>query len=210
MRDTSGPSDRGRHACDLCDSADPTAERLTRMELDGREVHLGNGEIRVLGPDGLWYTAPTLVTHYVDAHQYLPPAAFVDGVLARAPTIYVFGGEQLRRLSAPSLEDQLDVCLRVLRALPTQHHDAVASLADEIRSVAAGTPGEQSFRSAWRTPLHKLWTVEEPIRSACFSLAATFPLRVEQCDEDRRSARVSCLRSLLESAADLGVDVSSF
>lgn len=42
----------------------------------------GNGQIRVLSPKGVWYAAPTLVYHYVSAHQYSPPTDFVESVLS--------------------------------------------------------------------------------------------------------------------------------
>jgi hypothetical protein len=41
---------------------------------------LGNGEIRVLG-DGVAYAAPSLIYHYVTAHAYLPPPAFIAAVM---------------------------------------------------------------------------------------------------------------------------------
>jgi hypothetical protein len=34
----------------------------------------------VLSPKGIWYAAPTLLHHYVSAHEYRPPADFVDAV----------------------------------------------------------------------------------------------------------------------------------
>ena len=57
---------RGVHMCNLATCTD-------------RET--GNGQIRVLGNDGIWYSAPTLVHHYVTHHFYLPPDAFVSAVL---------------------------------------------------------------------------------------------------------------------------------
>jgi len=42
----------------------------------------GNGQIRVLSARGVWYAAPTLVHHYVTAHEYRPPDDFVNAVLA--------------------------------------------------------------------------------------------------------------------------------
>jgi hypothetical protein len=45
---------------------------------------MGNGEIRVAGSRGRIYVAPVLVAHYVQAHHYLPPAVFVDAVVAAA------------------------------------------------------------------------------------------------------------------------------
>ncbi|SEO35201.1 DUF7919 family protein [Actinacidiphila rubida] len=57
----------GKHECDLC----PPGE--------GPE---GNGELRIPGAPGVAYAAPSLVTHYVAAHGYRPPGAFVDAVFA--------------------------------------------------------------------------------------------------------------------------------
>lgn len=41
----------------------------------------GNGEIRVPSAAGV-YAAPVLIAHYVEAHDYRPPQAFIDAVLA--------------------------------------------------------------------------------------------------------------------------------
>jgi nucleoside diphosphate kinase len=57
----------GFHACDLC-PADMAPE--------------GNGEVRIPGAPGIAYAAPVLIAHYVTAHGYRPPQAFVDAVLA--------------------------------------------------------------------------------------------------------------------------------
>ncbi|MEV7389684.1 hypothetical protein [Streptomyces sp. NPDC091215] len=57
----------GVHRCDLC------------REEDALE---GNGEIRIPGKPGIAYAAPFLLTHYVTAHGYCPPQAFIDAVLA--------------------------------------------------------------------------------------------------------------------------------
>jgi len=42
----------------------------------------GNGEIRVTGADGVVFAAPVLIAHYVAAHGYRPPQAFIDAVMA--------------------------------------------------------------------------------------------------------------------------------
>ena len=55
---------RGVHPCEFC------TDSVT-----------GNGQIRVLHSNGNWYSAPTLVHHYVVEHQYLPPQDFIDAVL---------------------------------------------------------------------------------------------------------------------------------
>lgn len=64
----------GLHRCSWCDGP------ATPLRSDGRALW-GTGEIRVRGADGTVYVAPTLIAHYVDAHRYLPPPAFIDAVL---------------------------------------------------------------------------------------------------------------------------------
>lgn len=59
---------RGMYLCGLCD---PPAL------LD----QAGSAEIRVVG-DGCVYAAPDLIGHYVEAHGYCPPEAFIAAVLA--------------------------------------------------------------------------------------------------------------------------------
>jgi len=54
---------RGYHFCDLC------PDRSAR----------GNGEIRAAG-DGIIYAAPVLIVHYIEAHGYQPPAAFLAAI----------------------------------------------------------------------------------------------------------------------------------
>ena len=48
----------------------------------GRETFLGSAEIRVQGKEGKVYAAPTLIYHYVAAHDYDPPQEFVEALLA--------------------------------------------------------------------------------------------------------------------------------
>lgn len=66
---------RGLHICELCPVATAVGAKF-----DGNALEYGNGQLRVLGRDGTWYSAPTLVHHYVVAHGYLPPNEFVDAV----------------------------------------------------------------------------------------------------------------------------------
>lgn len=75
---------RGSHPCDYC-----VAEIREQGDLSGpalftalREADaLGNGEIVIKGGRG-WYHAPVMITHYVERHDYSPPAEFVDAVMA--------------------------------------------------------------------------------------------------------------------------------
>jgi hypothetical protein len=57
----------GFHECDLCDGS-------------GRKPQ-GNGEIHVIGSDGIIYVAPELIVHYLGTHKYLPPQKFIDAVM---------------------------------------------------------------------------------------------------------------------------------
>jgi len=50
--------------------------------LDAPAETSGNGEVWVEGRDGLTYVAPALVLHYVVEHDYAPPQAFIDAVIA--------------------------------------------------------------------------------------------------------------------------------
>ena len=58
---------RGFHYCQFCN---PKTD----------DVALGNGEIRVVGKEGIIYAAPVLIGHYVEVHSYLPPQCFVSAI----------------------------------------------------------------------------------------------------------------------------------
>lgn len=60
---------RGMHRCDLC------------LDDLGEAHPWGHAEIRVTASDGIRFAAPTLIHHYVSAHAYEPPQAFVEAVL---------------------------------------------------------------------------------------------------------------------------------
>jgi len=44
--------------------------------------HGENMELRVRGRDGAVFLAPAMVVHYIDVHDYCPPAVFVEAILA--------------------------------------------------------------------------------------------------------------------------------
>jgi hypothetical protein len=68
---------RGVQTCPFC--AGP--EAVVQVGSGDEQITLGNGEIRVIGSDVV-YAAPTLIYHYVVDHDYRPPQAFVEAVLA--------------------------------------------------------------------------------------------------------------------------------
>lgn len=75
---------RGRHLCNLCprpvlSGGDPIPW-ATALTQDGEELVLGNGEIHVQAAERIVYSAPTLIVHYVESHQYLPPDEFLGAL----------------------------------------------------------------------------------------------------------------------------------
>lgn len=72
---------RGVHDCDFCSEESPI--RIPAPVKKGY-VSLGMGELHVEGCKGERYAAPSLVVHYISAHQYVPPASFCEAVLCTA------------------------------------------------------------------------------------------------------------------------------
>lgn len=69
---------RGYHYCDLCEV--PTWAQDDPARADVWDIpRRGNGEIHVV-IEGVVYSAPTLIIHYITDHGYSPPEAFVDAV----------------------------------------------------------------------------------------------------------------------------------
>jgi hypothetical protein len=191
---------KGFHTCDLCPSPGPLEVRRTTMQLDGREVALGNGEVRVRTPDGRWYAAPTLVAHYVAVHGYLPPEPFVVAVLRRAAEFYVLTGAQLSRLTALSIEDQLDVCIRAIAAFPTREPVALAAVCTQLRMRD----------DAALHAMDELDELPDRFADACLETSFAFSCNEPMTDEERASRTRACLRYVLELASDLGIDAAAF
>jgi hypothetical protein len=63
---------RGIHDCELC----PAGGSRYAMR-KGESLLLGSAEIRVFGKGDTIYAAPTLIYHYVAAHEYKPPEEFI-------------------------------------------------------------------------------------------------------------------------------------
>ena len=72
----------GWHDCSLCGRQQGDGPIMRNIE--GENRLLGGGEIYV--PDGdLMYSAPTLILHYIEDHQYLPPEVFLSAVRKTDP-----------------------------------------------------------------------------------------------------------------------------
>ena len=70
---------RGTHDCPFCDEESPI--RILSPLVPKGWVSLGMGEIHVQGLNRVVFAAPTLVIHYITAHQYLPPEPFLVALL---------------------------------------------------------------------------------------------------------------------------------
>ena len=75
---------RGLHLCEFCPGPPVTMSPGGLQMIDPPPGTAGNGEIRVVGANGLIYVAPVLVLHYVVARGYQPPHAFVDATISAA------------------------------------------------------------------------------------------------------------------------------
>jgi len=71
---------RGHHVCELCTSEPPREHGDEPISNAHHLPETGNGEIRITAADGVAYAAPVLLVHYIEAHDYLPPAEFLDAV----------------------------------------------------------------------------------------------------------------------------------
>jgi hypothetical protein len=71
---------RGLHDCEFCETESPV--RIPSDYSLKRFASLGTGEIRVRGDNGRSFAAPTLLLHYVQSHNYLPPEVFIHAVRA--------------------------------------------------------------------------------------------------------------------------------
>lgn len=90
------------HACSLCPfTGGPVEFRLARSA-GMPAVPLGNRNLYVPGA-GVLYVVPSLVLHYMDAHEYAPPEAFTEALWACPPVRSKDYGEAVRRLAPPGL-----------------------------------------------------------------------------------------------------------
>ncbi|WP_427885159.1 hypothetical protein ACQHIV_23540 [Kribbella sp. GL6] len=68
---------RGVHDCDFCDAESPLR---VPAPVERGYVSLGMGEFHVASRQGIVYSAPSLIVHYISSHQYKPPMEFLEAV----------------------------------------------------------------------------------------------------------------------------------
>ena len=101
---------RGFHQCEFCDHG----LEMPTISFERRRIHLGNGEIRVVGHDHCWYAAPTLVAHYVATHHYAPPAVFCEAVVEAARRLPTIDATSFSALADMSPAQRFGFCLDML------------------------------------------------------------------------------------------------
>jgi len=74
---------RGHHVCEFCLPPADVIAMDARYLAVWEYFRSGNGEIRVVAADGVVYSAPHLLLHYISEHQYQPPHEFIEAVLYR-------------------------------------------------------------------------------------------------------------------------------
>lgn len=67
---------KGQHFCEFC-AGERSQEECWAAE---EEIAASSAEIRAFGPEAV-YCAPVLIRHYVAAHAYRPPHAFIAAVM---------------------------------------------------------------------------------------------------------------------------------
>ena len=70
----------GHHTCDLCQFSSHG-----QAHFENYEVPSASAANLFVPSQGNVFVAPELITHYVDAHHYKPPEAFIAAVMACPP-----------------------------------------------------------------------------------------------------------------------------
>jgi hypothetical protein len=93
----------GYHACEFC-----SAPKLfgTEVAFKGRRLTVGTANLFIPG-NGVVYVAPSLIIHYLLAHQYQPPTEFVDAVRACPGMLTPEYIDAIRRFGPKSLAARL-------------------------------------------------------------------------------------------------------
>jgi hypothetical protein len=142
---------RGYHRCDLCD---PPRDESTQEERHGERVRLGNGEVHVADPDGVKWTAPTLVYHYVVAHGYCPPSGFIAGILTGdidVPVPSPVGVSQSAGVLGPLNDIDPTLAAEMVRISATEIGVSPEELAPNIELIAYRSTQLDNHLMAWPT-----------------------------------------------------------
>jgi len=92
----------GRHRCEFCRITGGPSE----LRHDSLTISMGASNLYVPGR-GVVFVAPSLIAHYVDAHEYAPPTAFQEAVKECPPMRSVAYLRALLGNSPPSLLESI-------------------------------------------------------------------------------------------------------
>ena len=120
----------GPHFCSFC--------LANAEEVQAEDVAAGIDNLWIPG-DGVVYVTPELVTHYMQAHEYLPPQSFLDAV-RKCPTEPADYARALSRSAPVSMRRDLQAALDGwLERLPSRR-------AEEAERK------KREFRWSWKDP----------------------------------------------------------
>jgi hypothetical protein len=89
---------RGVHPCNLC-------EARSFGEVDPKGVmHVGSSEVWIPKQGGGFFAAPSMLIHYVEEHQYVPPRDFVDALMSFGEDQPFSAQTEYERLAAESMK----------------------------------------------------------------------------------------------------------
>lgn len=108
---------RGRHPCYFCSTLRSRGVD-TSVDIFGVEHHLGSAEIHAFSRDGVVFTAPDLIYHYIARHGYRPPIEFMQALVDGSDG--KVGGSTIRHLrelvkNAPRVEDRVDAAIDLIQ-----------------------------------------------------------------------------------------------
>ena len=70
--------EEGYHSCGFC----RFSRGPTHLQYNNLVLGTGRNNLFVPAPESKVFVAPSLIAHYIDAHDYQPPQAFQQAVLA--------------------------------------------------------------------------------------------------------------------------------
>jgi hypothetical protein len=202
---------RGCHRCDLC-SAPNQRDEWTTYELSGRILELGNGEIRVTDSKGITYSAPTMVAHYVEAHQYLPPASFIEAVMISASKTFVIHGKLFEQIQDLNLKQRYRICFAVFEAASAHKGQTLEPSALQIlqeTETALDSPLESLLRKQSLAMLESLAPdhKKEEALSFLFYCATWFLMFADFVGANDKELAVHRVAIALEGGFDAGLSI---
>ena len=96
---------RGFHACQFCENP---PDSMMEVSYYTKKFKVGNGEIFVKGMNNIVYVAPTMIYHYIQAHDYLPPSEFLDALRRGGSPFDEFHKLEQEHLAKPNKPSNAD------------------------------------------------------------------------------------------------------